>query len=72
MTSGNYHTPSQLGAMRELGTDWVMFSADYPFERMSDAAEWFDALAISEADRLKIGHSNAKALLRLGDQCNSP
>jgi gamma-resorcylate decarboxylase len=67
-TSGNYHTPSLLGAMLELGADRVMFSADYPFERMSDAAEWFDALAISEADRLKIGRTNAQALLRLGEE----
>jgi predicted TIM-barrel fold metal-dependent hydrolase len=67
-TSGNYHTPSLLGAMLELGADRVMFSTDYPFERMRDAAEWFDALAISEADRLKIGRTNAATLLRLSDQ----
>ena len=46
-TSGNYHTPSLLGAMLELGSDRVMFSSDYPFERMPDAADWFDAPAIS-------------------------
>jgi predicted TIM-barrel fold metal-dependent hydrolase len=67
-TSGNYHTPSLLGALLELGAERVMFSADYPFERMSDGAAWFDALAISEADRLKIGRSNAEMLLQLGDQ----
>jgi 2,3-dihydroxybenzoate decarboxylase len=67
-TSGNYHTPSLLGAMLELGADRVMFSTDYPFERMRDAAEWFDALAISDADALKIGRTNAETLLRLGDQ----
>ncbi len=66
-TSGNYHTPSLLGAMLELGADRVMFSTDYPFEQMRDAAEWFDALAISEADRMKIGRTNAETLLRLGD-----
>lgn len=67
-TSGNYHTPSLLGAIAELGVDRVMFSADYPFERMADGAEWFDAVEISEADRLKVGRTNAAALLRLGDQ----
>jgi gamma-resorcylate decarboxylase len=67
-TSGNYHTASLLGAMLELGADRVMFSTDYPFERMRDAAEWFDAPAISEADRLKIGRTNAETLLRLGGQ----
>ena len=67
-TSGNYHTPSLLGAIAELGADRVMFSADYPFERLADGAEWFDAVEMSEDDRLKIGRTNATALLRLGDQ----
>ncbi len=67
-TSGNYHTPSLLGAIAEMGVDRVMFSADYPFERMADGAEWFDAVEISEAHRLKVGRTNAATLLRLGDQ----
>lgn len=71
-TSGNYHTPSLLGALLELGVERVMFSADYPFERMSDGAEWFDALPISEADRLKIGRTNAETLLGLGDRRSPP
>jgi 2,3-dihydroxybenzoate decarboxylase len=38
---------------------------DYPFEAISDAAEWFDSAPISEADRLKIGRTNAARLFRL-------
>ena len=42
-----------------------MFAADYPFEEPEDGARWFDALAISDLDREKIGRLNAQRLLRL-------
>ncbi|MFT3866441.1 MAG: amidohydrolase family protein [Solirubrobacterales bacterium] len=64
-TSGNAHTPSLSGAMMELGAERVMFAADYPFEEMGDTTVWFDELAISEADRRKIGRTNAERLLGL-------
>ena len=41
------------------GADRILFSADYPFENMGDAAEWFDHASISEPDRVKIGRTNA-------------
>jgi len=61
--SGNYHTPSLIGAILQLGADRILFAADYPFERMSDAVSWFDAAPISAADRDKIGRTNALKLL---------
>lgn len=64
-TSGNYHTQSLVGILLQLGADRVMFSADYPFEDMVDAADWFDSVPISEADRRKIGRDNAVSLLGL-------
>ena len=64
-TSGNFHTQTLLAAMLELGADRVLFSIDWPFENVSHAAEWFDATPISEADRLKIGRTNALKLFRL-------
>jgi gamma-resorcylate decarboxylase len=64
-TSGNFHTPSLLGAMLQVGADRILFAADHPFEQMSDASDWFDAAPISEADRIKIGRTNAMALLGL-------
>lgn len=64
-TSGNFHTPSLIGAMLQVGSDRMLFAADYPFERTSDAATWFDAAPISETDRLKIGRTNAQKLLGL-------
>jgi gamma-resorcylate decarboxylase len=64
-TSGNYHTPSLIAILLELGADRVLFAADYPFEDLADGAKWLDALPISEQDRRKIGRDNATRLLQL-------
>lgn len=65
-TSGNSHTPSLLATLLEMGAERILFAADYPFEEMADGAHWFDALPISDRDRLKIGRTNALTLLGLG------
>jgi gamma-resorcylate decarboxylase len=62
-TSGNFHTQSLIGAILQVGADRILFAADYPFERTAEAAEWFDAVPISAADRQKIGRDNAARLL---------
>lgn len=64
-TSGNFHTPSLVGILLQLGADRVLFAVDYPFERTEDAVTWLDAAPISAADKEKIGRSNAQRLLRL-------
>ena len=64
-TSGHYSTPALMDAIAEIGVDRVMFSADYPFEDIGEAAAWFDAIAMDEADRHKIGRTNALKLFRL-------
>ncbi len=64
-TSGNFHTPSLLNAMTEMGTDRVMFSVDWPFEAVDEGAQWFDNASISEADRRMIGRDNAVGLFKL-------
>jgi 2,3-dihydroxybenzoate decarboxylase len=64
-TSGNYHAPSLVGILLELGADRLLFAADYPFEDMADGAEWLDAVAISDGDREKIAFGNARNLLGL-------
>ena len=64
-TSGHFSTPALVDAVAEIGADRVMFSVDYPFEDFSDAAGWFDAADISEADRIKIGRTNAMKLFKL-------
>jgi predicted TIM-barrel fold metal-dependent hydrolase len=64
-TSGHYSTPALLDTIAEIGIDRVMFSVDYPFEDISDAAEWFDAIPLPPADRTKIGRDNAARLFKL-------
>lgn len=64
-TSGNFRTQTLLDAMLEVGADRILFSVDWPFENVDHAADWFDAAAISEADRLKIGRTNAWRLFGL-------
>jgi gamma-resorcylate decarboxylase len=66
-TSGHYSTPALMDAIAEIGVDRVMFSADYPFEDIGEAAAWFDAIAMEEGDRRKIGRDNALRLFRLPD-----
>jgi len=64
-TSGNFRTQSLIDAMLEIGSDRILFSTDWPFENVDHAAAWFDNTSISEADRLKIGRTNAVKLFKL-------
>ena len=64
-TSGNFRTQTLIDAMLEIGADRILFSADWPFENIDHAADWFDTAAISEGDRIKIGRENAHALFKL-------
>lgn len=65
-TSGNFRTQTLIDAMLEIGADRILFSTDWPFENIDHAANWFDAATISEADRIKIGRTNAVSLFKLG------
>ena len=64
-TSGNFRTQTLVDAMLEIGADRILFSTDWPFENIDHAADWFDACSISEADRVKIGRTNALKLFKL-------
>lgn len=64
-TSGNFRTQTLIDAMLEVGADRILFSTDWPFENVDHAATWFDSASISEADRLKIGRTNAIDLFKL-------
>jgi len=64
-TSGNFSTSALNQAIAEIGVDRVLWSADYPFEDISDAAGWFDAAPLGETEREKIGRANAMQLFRL-------
>ena len=64
-TSGNFRTQTLIDSMLEVGSDRILFSADWPFENIDHAAEWFDVCTISEADRLKIGRTNSLRLFKI-------
>jgi 2,3-dihydroxybenzoate decarboxylase len=57
-TSGNFCDPSFQCALEVMGVDRMLFSVDFPFERMEDAANWFDKTPLSDDDRLRIGRDN--------------
>jgi predicted TIM-barrel fold metal-dependent hydrolase len=63
--SGNFNAQSLYCAMSVIGTDRIMFSTDWPFENIDHAAVWFDAVPMSESDRMKIGRTNALKLFKL-------
>jgi gamma-resorcylate decarboxylase len=64
-TSGNFHTQTLDATIAEMGADRVLFSTDYPYESMHEAADWFDNAAINDNDRVKIGRENSEKLFRL-------
>ena len=64
-TSGNFRTQTLIDAILEIGSDRILFSSDYPFEGIEEAALWFDNTSISERDRVKIGRTNSNELFKL-------
>jgi len=65
-TSGNFNDPAFRCTLDTIDNDKIYFSADYPFERMEDAANWYDSSkVISEEQRKKIGRTNAIKLFKL-------
>jgi predicted TIM-barrel fold metal-dependent hydrolase len=65
-TSGNFNDAALRCTLDVIDHDKIYFSADYPFEKMEDAAEWFDATeVVSEDERRKLGRSNAIELFDL-------
>jgi gamma-resorcylate decarboxylase len=65
-TSGNFNDAAFRCTLEVLDHDRIYFCADYPFEKMEEAAEWYDATGvISEAQRIAIGRTNALRLFGL-------
>ena len=63
-----FRTQTLIDALLEVGADRILFSADWPFENVDHAAQWFDSATISEGDRKKIGRENALRLFKLADK----
>jgi gamma-resorcylate decarboxylase len=64
-TSGFFRTQALNATISEMSEDRVLFSVDYPFESMQEAATWFDNAAINDTTREKIGRTNAERLFKL-------
>jgi 2,3-dihydroxybenzoate decarboxylase len=64
-TAGAFSDEPLRCALDAVGEDNVMYSVDYPFESMTEAAEWLDAAKLDPQVRAKIEHQNARALLKL-------
>ena len=65
-TSGNFNDPAFRCTLDVIDNDKVYFCADYPFEKMEDASDWYDATdVITDEQKLKIGRTNAIKLFDL-------
>jgi gamma-resorcylate decarboxylase len=64
-TSGNFSRSALDQAIAEIGVKRVLWSADYPFEAVGDAANWIDAVSMTDENRSKIVRGNAEKLLKL-------
>ena len=65
-TSGNFNDAAFRCTLDTLNHDQIYFSADYPFERMEEAADWYDkTTVISDEERVKFGRKNAIKLFKL-------
>jgi 5-carboxyvanillate decarboxylase len=64
-TSGMFWEPVIQFVALVLGTDRILFAADYPFEDPAEAVEAVVTTQISVMDKEKIFHGNAEHILRL-------
>jgi len=64
--SGFNFPPTFLDLLLELGgVERIMFSADHPYQSMTQARAFLEQLPISTADKERIAHGNAEQLFRL-------
>jgi 2,3-dihydroxybenzoate decarboxylase len=63
--SGMYSAEPLNCAIAALGSDRVMFSADYPFESTAEAGAFMDSVPLSDEIRSQIAFRNAETLLGL-------
>ena len=63
--SGMNFPATFLNLLLEIGVPRIMFSADDPYQSMSEAVDFLKHLPVSETDRISIAHGNAEKLLRL-------
>jgi len=64
-TSGIFDQPPFLAALQTFGVDRVMFSVDYPFAPNKAGRAFLDNVALAPADKAKLAHGTADAVLKL-------
>ena len=63
--SGMLNLPHFKFIHEVLGTDRILYAVDYPYLTNTGARRFLEQLPVSQADKEKIAHGNAEALLRL-------
>ncbi|MGX1306554.1 2,3-dihydroxybenzoate decarboxylase [Amorphus suaedae] len=64
-TSGMSSAEPFTCALSALGSQSVLFAADYPFEEAEEAGEFLDTVPLDESVRRAVAFENAERLLRL-------
>lgn len=64
-TSGMFSAEPLACAMGALGGGRVMFSVDYPYESVDDAANFIETVPLGDQERRDVCYGNAERLLRL-------
>jgi 2,3-dihydroxybenzoate decarboxylase len=64
-TSAVFSHQALADAIATIGIDNVMFSIDYPYEKMGQAAEFMRTAPLAPADKARVAHANAERILRL-------
>ena len=52
-------------ALMEMGIDRILFSVDWPYVENQPGMDWMHGLPLSEEDKNKMLHGNARRLLKL-------
>ncbi len=63
--SGFNYLPTFLDLLLQVGVGRIMFSADYLYTSMAQARAFLEQIPVTPADRERIAHGNAEALLHL-------
>jgi uncharacterized protein len=63
--SGFNYPAAFLDLLLEVGVDRIMFSADHPYQSMTQARAFLEQIPVSAADRERIAHGNAEKLFKI-------
>ena len=64
-TSGKYQPEALVCAVSALGSDRILFAADYPWVSPKEAVELIERTPLSDSDKERIYHRNAERWLKL-------